>query len=78
VTSKWIYKIKHIDDGRIERHKERFFSRGFSQVEGIDCEETFSLVARYTSIWTIISLATSMGWRSHYMDVKTILSQWRD
>jgi hypothetical protein len=45
VTSKWIYKIKHIVDGRIERQKMRFVSRGFSQVEGIDYEETFPLVA---------------------------------
>jgi hypothetical protein len=40
-------------------------------VEGKDYEETFSLVARYTSIRTIIALATSMGWRLHQMDVKT-------
>jgi hypothetical protein len=40
-------------------------------VEGIDYEEKFSLVARYTSIQTIISLETSMSWRLHQMDVKT-------
>jgi hypothetical protein len=40
-------------------------------VERIDYEETFALVARYTSIRTIISLAASMGWRLHQMDVKT-------
>jgi hypothetical protein len=39
-------------------------------VEGIDYEEKFSHVARYTSIQTIISFATSMGWRLHQMDVK--------
>ena len=61
VISKCIYKIKHIFDRSIERHKTRFVARGFSQVEVIDYEETFSLVARYSSIWTIISLATSMG-----------------
>jgi hypothetical protein len=71
VTSKWIYKIKHTADGSIEKHKARFVARGFSQVEGIDYEETFAPVARYTSIRTIISLATSMGWRLHQMDVKT-------
>jgi hypothetical protein len=49
----------------------RFLARGFSQVEGIDYEETFYPVARYTSIHTIISLATSMGFRLHKMDVKT-------
>jgi hypothetical protein len=46
-------------------------ARGFSQVEGIDCEETFAPISRYTFIHTIISLATSMGWRLHQMDVKT-------
>jgi hypothetical protein len=61
VTSKWIYKIKHTVDGSIEKHKTRIVARGFSQVEGIDYEETFAPVARYTSIWMIISLATSMG-----------------
>jgi hypothetical protein len=48
-----------------------FVARGFSQVEGIDYEETFALVARYTSIRMIIALATSMCWRLHQMDVKT-------
>ena len=31
VTSKWIYKIKHVVDGSIEKYKERFVARGFSQ-----------------------------------------------
>jgi hypothetical protein len=39
-------------------------------VEGIDYEETFAHVSRYTYIQTIISLATSMGLRLHQMDVK--------
>ena len=73
VTSKWIYKIKHTTDGSIEKHKASFVARGFSQVEGIDYEETFSLVARYTSIQMIIFLATSMGWKLHQMDVKTTI-----
>jgi hypothetical protein len=44
--------------------------RGFSEGEGIDYEETFATVARYTSIRMIIALASSMGWRLHQMDVK--------
>jgi hypothetical protein len=71
VTSKWIYKIKHAADGSVEKYKARFLARGFSQVEGIDYEETFALVFRYTSICMIIALAASMGWRLHQMDVKT-------
>ena len=71
VTSKWIFKIKHAVDSSVEKHKVRFVARGFSQKEGIDYEETFAPVARYTSIRTIILLAYVLGWRLHQMDVKT-------
>jgi hypothetical protein len=71
VTSKWIYKIKYEADGSVNKYKAIFVARGFSQVEGIDYEETFSPVSRYTSIRTIIALAASMGWKLHKMDVKT-------
>jgi hypothetical protein len=72
VNSKWIYKIKHAADGSVKKYKARFVARGFSQVEGIDYEETFSLVSQYTSIRTIIVIVVSMSWKLHQMDVKTI------
>jgi hypothetical protein len=71
VTSKWVYNIKHATDGSVDKYKARFVDRGFSQKEGEDYDKKFSLVSRYTSIRAIISLATSMGWSLHQMDVKT-------
>ena len=71
VSSKWIYKIQHVVDGSIEKYKERFVAIGFSQKEGIDYEETFVLVGRYTSIRTIMALASMMKWSLQQMDVKT-------
>ena len=65
VSSKWLFKIKHAADGSIEKYKARFIARGFSQKEGIDYEETFAPVARYTSIGTIIALAAKMKWKLH-------------
>ena len=64
VYSKWICKIKHVSNGS----KSIFVARGFSQKEGIDYEETFSPVARYTSIRTIMALASMMKWDLHHMD----------
>ena len=71
VTLKWIYKIKHVADDSIEKHKARFVARGFSQKEGIDYEETFAPVARYTSIRSILALAAVVKWKVHQMDVET-------
>ena len=55
----------------MEKYKARFVARGFSQIEGINYEETFAPVARYSSIWTIVALSAQMGWHIHQMDVKT-------
>ena len=45
VTSRWLYKIKHVAYANIEKFKARFVARGLSQVEGVDYEETFAPVA---------------------------------
>ena len=50
VGSRWIYKVKQAVVGSVEKYKERFVAQGFSQIEGIDYEETFAPVARYYSM----------------------------
>ena len=71
VTSRWPYNINHAAYGSVDKFKARFVAQGFSQKEGIDYEETFTPVARYTTIRSIISLASVLGWKLHQMDVKT-------
>ena len=71
LTSKRLYKIKHAADGNIDKYKARFVARGFSQIEGVDYDETFAPVARFSSIRVVISVVAEMGWRIHQMNVKT-------
>ena len=71
VTSKWVYKIKHAVDGNIDIYKVRFVVGGLSQKEGEDYDETFAAIAKYTTIRSIIYIASSMGWNLHKMDVNT-------
>ena len=47
VTSCWLYKPKHAADGSVEKYKASFVARWFSQVEGVDYDETFAPVALY-------------------------------
>jgi hypothetical protein len=72
VTSKWIYKINHTTDGSIEKYKVRLVARSFSQKEGIDYDEIFAPISKYTSIGVIIYLTAIFGWKLHQMDVKTV------
>ena len=65
VGLRWIYKVKKVVDGSVEKYKAIFLAWGFSQVEGIDYEETFILVVRYSSIRSILALSTQMGWQIH-------------
>jgi len=72
VGSRSIYKVKQEANRSVEKYKARFVARGFSQIKGIDYEETFAPVARYSSIRTILVLSAQMGWHIHQMDVNTV------
>ena len=55
-------------DGDIEGYKTRFVAQGFSKKEGIDYEDKFAPVARYTSIRYI---RVGMRWEIRQLDIKT-------
>jgi hypothetical protein len=42
----------------VTRNKARLVVKGYSQVEGLDCEETFASVARLESIHILLTYAT--------------------
>eukprot|EP00253_Pinus_taeda_P005612 PITA_05612 len=71
VRCKWVYRTKYGPDGKVDKHKARLVAKGFSHVEGIDYTETFSPVAKMNSIRLVLSLAASLKWEVHQMDVKS-------
>ena len=58
-------------DGQIERYKARVIAQGFSQVEGIDYNETFAPVTKINSIRLLLALSARFDWEIHQMDVKS-------
>ena len=68
---KWIFKTKYHADGTLDKHKARLVAKGYSQVEGVDYEETFAPTARYTSIRCALALAAHNKWPIFQMDVKS-------
>jgi hypothetical protein len=65
IICKWVYRNKYALDGSVERHKAQLVAKVFSQVEGIDYNETFSSVAKMNSIFLFLSLAASHKWEVH-------------
>ncbi|GJR90398.1 ribonuclease H-like domain-containing protein [Tanacetum coccineum] len=70
VRSMWLYKHKYNADGSLSRYKTRLVANGRSQQQGIDCDETFSLVVKPATIRTVLILAVSRQWHIHQLDVK--------
>jgi hypothetical protein len=72
IGCKWVYKVKHNADGSVSIYKARLVAKGYAQTYGIGYEETYSPVAKMTTIRTIIAMATTKGWSLHQMDVKNV------
>jgi hypothetical protein len=68
---KWVFRKKLRPDGTIDKYKTRLMAKGYTQKEGKDFFDTYSLVARLTTIHGVLSLAISHGLLVHQMDVKT-------
>lgn len=71
IDNRWIFKLKINTDGSIDRYKARLVVRGFTQEYGIDYQETFSPVVKFSSIRVILSLAASKQMKLKHFDVKT-------
>ena len=67
----WIFLPEILQlDGSVERYKACLVAKGFSQEYGIDYEETFSPVARLTSVRSLLAIADVRHWKLFQMDVK--------
>ncbi|KAK1606006.1 hypothetical protein QYE76_029679 [Lolium multiflorum] len=70
IGTKWIFKNKQDENRIIMRNKERLVAQGFSQIEGIDFDETYALVARLESIRILLAYASHHTFMLQQMDVK--------
>jgi hypothetical protein len=63
IGTKWVFKSKYGEDGEVVRNKARLVAQGYSQVEGLDCGETFAPIARLEAIRILFAFAASKGFK---------------
>jgi Reverse transcriptase (RNA-dependent DNA polymerase) len=57
VGSKWVFRLKHKADGSIDKYKACLVAQEFTQVYSVNYFDTFSPVAKMTSIRVILTIA---------------------
>jgi hypothetical protein len=72
VGTKWVFRNKQDEHGVVIRNKARLVAKGYSQVEGLDFDETYAPVARIESIRILLAYATYHGFKLYQMDVKSV------
>jgi transposase InsO family protein len=71
IKTKWIFKRKFDNEGRLSKYKARLVAKGFSQKEGVDYDQIFAPVARPTSVRALLSYAAIHDFEIIQLDVKT-------
>lgn len=69
IGCRWVYKIKYLANGSIDRFIAWLVVKGYNQIEGLDYFDTYSPVAKLTTVMTIIALPSCMCWHLHQLDV---------
>jgi hypothetical protein len=71
IGTKWLFRNKQNEHGVVTRNKARLVAKGYSQVEGLDFDETYAPIARLESIRILLAYATYHVFKLYQMNVKS-------
>jgi transposase InsO family protein len=69
--TRYVLRVKLDANGDVSRFKARLVAQGFAQQHGIDYEEVYAPVAKFTTLRAILAIAASTDAEIHQMDVCT-------
>ena len=75
VDCKWVFAVKYHTDGSVERFKARLVAKGFSQLQGIDYEETFAPTVRMDTMRVMLAIVAVHDLEAEQIDVNNAFTE---
>lgn len=75
IKTKWVFKTKFNNDGEIIKHKARLVAKGYTQRYGLDYDQTYAPVVRYSTIRFLVAVAAKQSLNIHQMDAVSAFLQ---
>lgn len=72
INTKWVFRNKLNEEDTLVRNKARLVCKGYAQIECINFEETFTLVARLEAIRIFLTLVVFKNFKVYQMVVKLV------
>ena len=69
--SRWVFKIKRTKEGTLDRYKAGWVACGFTQVEGVDYNNTYVSVAKPVSVWTMMTMVAQYDLECKQLEIVT-------
>jgi hypothetical protein len=71
ISTKWVFRSKQDENSVVTKNKARLVAQGFTQVEGLDFEETYAPVARLEAIRMLLAFAAHHDFKLYQIDIKS-------
>ena len=72
VGCRWVYTVKVGPDGQVDRLKAHLVAKGYTRVYGSDYGDTFSPIAKITSVRLLLSMAAMRSWPLYQLVIKNV------
>ena len=59
---KWVLRIKTDAARNVDEYKVRVVAKGFTEIEGLDYDETYAHTVRFESVRVLVATRASLGW----------------